>query len=332
MLSFIENIYLLRRSPLNDDKIINIRNSIFLKNVITREIYRFLNALRFAVKKRYSVVMGIYTTNHIIMAYYISKIFRIKLISNIIGDEFSESKKINKHLKYVLASDIIIVRGRASKKFFVNYGFPEGRIYIVPNYFDVNSIPINNIVDKEYDLIFTGNFTNIKRLDILVEAVHFVKVRYNYNKIKVLLIGNGILKDKIIKQVKKLDLYNNIRVLDYTEDNINEFYCKSRAFIMTSEFEGLPMSMIEALSCGLPVIMPRVSNIPDYAIDGYNALLVEPLDVEGFADAIYKLITDEELYNKLKSGAEKFREEHKDEFSMENITKIWNDVFSLLMK
>lgn len=275
--------------------------------------------------------MGIYTTNHIIMAYYISKLFKIKLISNIIGDEFSNLKKIQKHLKYVLASDIIIVRGRVSKNFFTSYGFPDERVYIIPNYFDFNSLIINKIFDKEFDLIYTGNFTYIKRLDILVEAIHIVKVKFNYNKIKAVLIGNGILKNKIIKQITELDLLDNISVLDYTED-INEFYYKSKVFIMTSEFEGLPMSMIEALSCGLPVIMPRISNIPDYAIDGYNALLVKPLDIEGFADAIYKLITDTELYNKLKLGVEKFIDEHKYEFSMENITNIWNDIFSILME
>lgn len=265
------------------------------------------------------------------MAYYISKLFKIKLISNIIGDEFSNLKKIQKHLKYVLASDIIIVRGRVSKNFFTSYGFPDERVYIIPNYFDFNSLIINKIFDKEFDLIYTGNFTYIKRLDILVEAIHIVKVKFNYNKIKAVLIGNGILKNKIIKQITELDLLDNISVLDYTED-INEFYYKSKVFIMTSEFEGLPMSMIEALSCGLPVIMPRISNIPDYAIDGYNALLVKPLDIEGFADAIYKLITDTELYNKLKLGVEKFIDEHKYEFSMENITNIWNDIFSILME
>jgi glycosyltransferase involved in cell wall biosynthesis len=168
----------------------------------------------------------------------------------------------------------------------------------------------------------------IKRIDILIDAVKFIKDKYN-KIINICLMGDGELKDKFIHQIKDYELENQF-IFVGNQNDVDKYLLQSKVFIMTSEFEGLPQAMIEALACGLPVIMPKISNIPDYAIDGYNALLVEPLDTEGFADAIYKLLTDEKLYKKLKNGADKFRKDHEYEFSMENIKNIWNQIFNQL--
>jgi glycosyltransferase involved in cell wall biosynthesis len=95
---------------------------------------------------------------------------------------------------------------------------------------------------------------------------------------------------------------------------------------MTSEYEGLPMAMIEALSCGLPCIMPDVSNISTIAIHEKNSLSVPSGDMQGFAEQIYRLLTNDKLYKRLSMNAIKIRDDKAFEYSLENATNLWNSI------
>lgn len=324
-LQIINRIFLLRRKNLEYKKIKTLSTEKYIRNKFFGDLLRIFFGIYVIVFRKVNTLIGYYTTNHIIYCYYLSRIFRIPYIANIIGDEFSNEDKIKKHLKYVMKASAIVTRGNITKNFFISKGFRENLIFPIPNYFSFNTQQNINPNHLVYDIIYTGSFVDVKRIDILIKSVYIVKNKYN-TIIKVCLVGDGRLREKYKEIIKKLDIENQFHFVG-NQSNVEYFLLRSKVFIMTSEFEGLPQAMIEALACGLPVIMPRISNIPDYAIDEYNSLLVEPLDVEGFADAIYKMLTDDDLYNRLKTGAEKFREEHEYEFSMENITNNWNKLF-----
>ena len=97
---------------------------------------------------------------------------------------------------------------------------------------------------------------------------------------------------------------------------------------MTSEYEGFPMAMVEAMSCGLPCILPDISNIPTLAKHEYNSLLVPVGDTEKYANGIYNLLNDVELYEKLAENSVKIREQKKHEYSLENSIQLWTQVLN----
>jgi glycosyltransferase involved in cell wall biosynthesis len=275
------------------------------------------------------LLIGIYITNHIIYTYYFSKLFNIPYISVIIGDEFSTEEKLNKFYKYISKSSAIIVRGNFTKEMLSKKGFSKNKIYIIPNSFNFDKINKFKELNKKYDFIFTGNLVPIKRLDIMIEAFRILKTKYKIETFKAVIIGNGKLKQYLSELIEESNLTNNVQIIDFTNE-ILEYYHNSKVFIMTSEYEGLPMSMIEALACGIPVIMPNLSNISDVVINGYNGLLVEPLDVNRFAQSMYELYSIKELYESLSEGANNFTNEYKFEYSYENIQNEWNRLFSEL--
>lgn len=84
------------------------------------------------------------------------------------------------------------------------------------------------------------------------------------------------------------------------------------------------MAMIEAMSCGLPAIVPMDADIQEIAIDHENALLVPEWEAVKFAETILKLLDDTALYAHLKNGALKVREQYANEFSLEYQTEVWN--------
>lgn len=99
-----------------------------------------------------------------------------------------------------------------------------------------------------------------------------------------------------LKMTREYGLSNNVHFAGQQAD-IYGYLKRSKVFIMTSEAEGLPMAMIEALSCGVPCIMPDDSDINTVAIHEMNSLVVPVGDVEAFAESIKRLLTDETLYN-----------------------------------
>jgi glycosyltransferase involved in cell wall biosynthesis len=85
-----------------------------------------------------------------------------------------------------------------------------------------------------------------------------------------------------------------VRLTGYVEDaDLPVLYSGAEAFIYPSLYEGFGLPVLEAMSCGTPVICSRTTSLPEVAGDA--ALLVDPCDAESIADAISRLLTDAEL-------------------------------------
>ena len=96
--------------------------------------------------------------------------------------------------------------------------------------------------------------------------------------------------------------------------------------MLTSEREGLPMAMIEAMSLGLPCVVPDVGDIRDVANDSFNAFVVRPLDVDAFVTKLTRLFEDEVLYKRIsKNAIETIRKKEK-EFSLQHNIEIWGKI------
>jgi glycosyltransferase involved in cell wall biosynthesis len=93
---------------------------------------------------------------------------------------------------------------------------------------------------------------------------------------------------------------------------------------MTSQTEGLPTVLLEALGHGLPLIVPDVGDIRDLAIDGQNALVVEPLKTQQFAEACIKLLTDEALYRRMAEQSRSMFREKQKEHTADYVRDLWH--------
>lgn len=85
--------------------------------------------------------------------------------------------------------------------------------------------------------------------------------------------------------------------------DLKKLYCGADAFIFPSRMEGLPLSILEAFACGLPVIASNCSSMPEIVVDGHNGFLCEVDNVEMFADKVLELFSDENLYKTMSHNA-----------------------------
>jgi len=95
------------------------------------------------------------------------------------------------------------------------------------------------------------------------------------------------------------DIKKKIHFLGYlSKEELPLLYSGARAFIFPSLWEGFGLPPLEAMACGVPVVTSNVSSLPEVVEDA--ALLVDPNSHEQIAEAIYKVLTDEDLASKLK--------------------------------
>lgn len=148
-----------------------------------------------------------------------------------------------------------------------------------------------NIDRSRIVLLHVGRFASVKNHIELINAV--CEVKKKMNGIVLQLLGDGELKNDIEKHIADCKAENYIEILGL-KDNVFPYFQKADIFVLPSIYEGIPMTLIEAMGSGLPVIASRVGGIPDMIADGKEGLLCEPF-AHSIADKIERMIADKDL-------------------------------------
>ncbi|WNM18750.1 glycosyltransferase [Flavobacterium capsici] len=176
-----------------------------------------------------------------------------------------------------------------------------------------------NLPEKYF--LFFGRFEeNVKNFSLMLES--FAKSNSFQSGYDLVLIGDGSSKDYIISKSKTLQIENHVHILPFQKD-IKPFIQHAFATLLTSHFEGFPMSIIESLAVGTPVVSVDCESGPkEIVVNKSNGLLVDNHNVDAFGEAIKLLIDDQNLYQNCKNNAKKSVEH----LSLENITQQWEQL------
>ena len=121
-------------------------------------------------------------------------------------------------------------------------------------------------------------------------------------------IGDGYLRPSIEQKVNECGIQNYCTFLGNRSD-VHELLQTLDVFVLSSLWEGLPISLLEAQYFGIACVVTQVGGNPEVVRNGYNGLLVPPRDPDALAHAILRVIQDDTLTNELSiHGQEMFRE------------------------
>lgn len=162
----------------------------------------------------------------------------------------------------------------------------------------------------------------VKNHETLIRA--FAKIAAAHENVKLQLIGEGELRPQMEELVKSLKIKSKVDFLGL-QANVYPFLHDADTFCLPSKYEGIPMTLIEAMGTGLPIISCAVGGIPDMLTDEQNALLVPP-DVEGVAHGMEQLYSDRVLRKRLGMAAKKRSED----FSSETMAMKYINVYKML--
>ncbi|MCR4286839.1 MAG: glycosyltransferase, partial [Deltaproteobacteria bacterium] len=152
------------------------------------------------------------------------------------------------------------------------------------------------------------NFINIGIVGRIAEVkghihlINAVKRLPDLDRLRVLVFGEGPLKETLQNYCEKNGLSNKIIFMGF-KDNIHEYISQLDIFIMPSLHEGLPYALLEAMFLRVPVIASNVGGIKEILENNVDSILIEPSNPEVMADAIRGLVENKDLRKRLKENA-----------------------------
>lgn len=152
------------------------------------------------------------------------------------------------------------------------------------------------IPPERFTVGWIGRMTGVKRTDDVLVA--FKLLRERGIDACLCMVGDGPDRDHVETRARDLGIVRHCLFLGY-QDEVAPFYAAFDALLLPSGNEGTPVSAIEALAGGRPVVATRVGGVPDVVRDGEDGFLVEPGDVEALADRLARLASDPELRRRM---------------------------------
>lgn len=235
---------------------------------------------------------------------------------------------LSQKLSFILIkrkADLIIVVNPIVKKELIKIGFNEKKINV--NYNGIDLKKINNIrpsKNNNYDCVFLGRLNASKGIFDLIEIwMDFTK---KHTEVTLAMIGGGNnkLEQELKKLVKKCNLEKNIHILGYLDDEEAFGILKSsKIFVFPSHEEGFGISILEAMTCGLPVVAYDLSTYK--SIYGNNILKVPIGDFKQFAENILKLLNEKQIRDDIGLKGQEFIQKYDwDEIAEEELKILQN--------
>lgn len=155
----------------------------------------------------------------------------------------------------------------------------------------------NKIYDNDILILFIGHLETFKGIFELLYSFHRIKL--DHKNIKLMVVGEGHEEEKVRNIVSKYKLDNFVIFAGkVSPETIQNYYQMADIFTLPSYTEGLPLVVIEAMACGLPVVVSTVGGIPELVKDDVNGFLVPPKDKASLTKKLKKLVDDIDLREK----------------------------------
>ncbi|MGE9289843.1 MAG: glycosyltransferase [Puniceicoccales bacterium] len=162
-----------------------------------------------------------------------------------------------------------------------------------------------------FTFLYVGRVSHEKSIDLVIEA--FDKVWRADPSVRLLVVGGGPHKDELHRMAKSLESSSAIRFTGPIPNHellSENYYRLGDVFVTASTTENQPVSILEALSFGLPLIGPRAKGLPEMILDDQNGRLVEPKDVGSLAQAMMQAAQDPAARQRWIRGSEEFAKRH----------------------
>lgn len=190
----------------------------------------------------------------------------------------------------------------------------------IPNPSSISLQEISNV--ESHRVITVGRLDAQKGYDYLIDTWNIVAKEFPEWKLDI--YGDGNLKDALTKQILDYGLDGKICLKGTTKD-IEEEYLRSSIFVMSSRYEGLPMVLIEAMTCGLPIVTFDCECGPREVVqNGRNGYLVPTFNVELLAEKLILLMKD--VSQRKKMGIESKKMSRK--YGINEIMQQWINLFN----
>ncbi len=223
--------------------------------------------------------------------------------------------------------DCLVLQTNEAKNFFEKIVKDNNKLHVIPNpineKFDVNTPYVG---ERDKTIVTVGRLEKQKNQKLLIDAFKIASEKHN--DYKLLLYGKGSLQKQLEEHCENNSLEDKV-IFKGQVDNVKEEIYKAGMFVLSSDYEGMPNALMEAMALGLPCISTDCPcGGPRTLIQqNENGILVETNNVEQLSNAINMLIENRELSSKIGYSANKIKES----YSVNVIAKKWLNVIESMV-
>jgi glycosyltransferase involved in cell wall biosynthesis len=180
---------------------------------------------------------------------------------------------------------------------------------------ELNISPASKIIG------IVARLQGIKNHKCLIRAMQ--KVSKRFPDAILLIIGDGSLRGELMELVSSEDLQDNIHFLG-TRNDIPRLLSMLDIFVLCSLSEGLPLTILEAMAAGKPIVATGVGGIPEVIQDGADGIIIPSDDPDGLADAISELLRDD---GKRHDMGVKARKKFEERFTIQKMVEEYEKIY-----
>jgi len=294
---YIEIKYLIQEKKINIHNLINLCYSVLKTAFFRKKLENWI--------RKYGVIDIVYTYWNSEQTYAACILKKKGLIKSIItrthGYDIYEERRQNNYMplkrQFLPLMDKIYVLSEQAKIYLLyRYKIPENKVNIQRLGIHVgNEISGVTKVD-EFHLVSVSSITSVKRIERIIDSLDLFLAKNTNIKCFWTHIGSGILEKKIKEySFTKLKYYKNLEVSflgEISNEKVREFYISNKVdmFINVSDSEGTPVSIMEAMSMGIPAMGPCIGGIPELITVKSGYLLPEKPTIQEIAEGLERML------------------------------------------
>lgn len=223
----------------------------------------------------------------------------------------------------------LIANSRLARQRAIAEGVELENIKLVRNVVNINGLGRkskggNGNGNGQVRILFAGRLTQQKRPDRFLQVLQKIVQRSPNLNFKATIVGDGPLRHGLEKRAESLRL--TPKYLEFLGElaDLRSTYLEADMLVLTSDWEGTPNVVLEAMASSMPVVATRVGGVPDIVEHGKTGYLAEPHDEDSMVENIASLITDSTLRAKLGLGARAYVLEH---HSDDHLSKFLGEIY-----
>ena len=268
------------------------------------------------LKSNVELIVGTYTLINFLLTFLPENVKKLGC-EHFNYEASGKIQNLLKHFFYKKLNAVVLLTERDKK----NYLFCKNT-FVIPN--SLSFQPIRQSDCQSKIMVSLGRLTEQKGYDILIESISLIKDKLAGWKI--VIYGDGEDRKELLKLIDTMGLSYIIEI-HMPVSNVEEVYKNASIYLSSSRYEGLPMTLLEAQSCGLPcVVFDCPCGPAEIVEDGKTGFVVPLGNKEMFSQKILELVNNEELRKKFGKAAV----EEACRFSTESVSKLWSNLLNSL--
>jgi glycosyltransferase involved in cell wall biosynthesis len=238
---------------------------------------------------------------------------QLQIHTDFLSPYFGQESLFNKIRVYlgkflIRRADVFRVVSARIKKSLVTCGIEQEKIFVLPIFVDIEkfeSASIKTNLKQKYPqfdfiILMASRLSREKNIGLAIEAMSGIIKKYP--KAGLVIVGEGEEIENLKFKIKNLILHDNVMLEPWTED-LASYYKSADIFLLTSNYEGWGLAMVEAMAGGCPIVMTDVGCAGELVVNNESGLVVPPGNKRALITALDLLLADESLREKFRANA-----------------------------